>query len=123
MHSEQSQSLQRVQELSRGHAQSAVSPAVSIIATPYVRIMLILIRTMDIHLGIGAGYCSAIMRNSQGDSMTGGTTQGGICGTIINLGTCTTCGGDGLVDRPIKCSHGRSSSHSYCSHNEVGQHD
>lgn len=37
---------------------------------------------------------------------------------------CTTCGGDGLIDKRIPCaSHGYTYTHVYCSHNKVGQHD
>ena len=32
--------------------------------------------------------------------------------------TCTTCGGDGIED--YTCSHGKSASHYYCSHNQNG---
>ena len=37
--------------------------------------------------------------------------------------SCTTCGGDGLVDRIDYCSHGQMSAHSYCSHNKTTYHD
>ena len=36
---------------------------------------------------------------------------------------CTNCGGDGLVEGPVNCKHGRGSSHSYCSHDKVSLHD
>ena len=60
----------------------------------------------------------------KGHSSTEATYQlGDPCPGTIDSGTCTTCGGDGLVDQRVNCSHGRSSSHSYCSHKKVGQHD
>jgi len=32
-------------------------------------------------------------------------------------------GGDGKIDKPINCTHGRNVSHSYCNHNKISQHD
>ena len=45
------------------------------------------------------------------------------CPGDIKTGDCSVCGGDGLVDKPINCTHSRSSSHSYCGHGRVGLHD
>jgi len=36
---------------------------------------------------------------------------------------CTNCGGDGLIDGPQNCEHGKSSRHNYCSHGKTVQHD
>lgn len=43
--------------------------------------------------------------------------------TAITYELCPTCGGDGLVDKAISCSHSRTSRHSYCGHGRVGIHD
>ncbi len=37
-------------------------------------------------------------------------------------GKCGSCGGTGKVTVSKKCSHGKSSSHEYCSHNSTTQH-
>jgi len=50
--------------------------------------------------------------------------SGGVpCPYAIGSDTCDTCGGDGKVDGPGPCSHKRNSTHSYCGHRRVGQHD
>ena len=39
-----------------------------------------------------------------------------------SFSNCTLCGGDGLVDVNINCTHGKTSSHSYCSHGYTDYH-
>ena len=46
-----------------------------------------------------------------------------LCQRKVGTGPCSQCGGDGLVDIQADCSHGRRSTHSYCSHNKTAQHD
>ncbi len=45
------------------------------------------------------------------------------CRYIESYKKCTTCGGDGKVDKPINCRHNKGSSHQYCSHDKTSQHD
>ncbi len=37
--------------------------------------------------------------------------------------TCSTCGGTGKITQNINCIHGRNSSHGYCVHGQLGQHE
>ncbi len=66
--------------------------------------------------------CNECGRTPRSDDTGGVYTVGAKC-KGIDKRTCSRCGGDGKVDKPINCSHGRSSSHSYCSHNKTSQHD
>ena len=43
--------------------------------------------------------------------------------TVTQKETCSKCGGTGQVTQAITCQHGRTSTHSYCSHNKTSQHD
>lgn len=73
-------------------------------------------------------YCSRCSWSASGDYIyedgNHGTlpkSLGSTCGNGITE-RCSTCGGDGRVDKSINCTHGRSSSHSYCSHGYAYQH-
>ena len=45
------------------------------------------------------------------------------CTYSLGTTSCSICGGDGKVNKPINCKHGRSSTHTYCSHGNTSQHD
>ena len=69
------------------------------------------------------GYCNSCFDFTYRSKLSGSPAKNGQCCVIVSKGTCSVCGGDGKVNKPINCKHSKSSSHQYCSHDKTTQHD